>query len=81
MLVNLIVFCLLLLVFLFALIFNSFIFAVVHPQGYVAVPVLMAIAFGLTIAREWRGSLIPSMIAHGIHNGLVMLVLILAIGT
>lgn len=67
--------------FLFSMIFNSFIFAVVHPQGYIAVPVLMGIAAGLTMAREWRGSLIPSMIAHGIHNGLIMLVLVLALGT
>lgn len=66
--------------FLFSTTVNSFIFAVIHPQGYVAVPALMGIAFGLTLAREWRGTLIPSMVAHGIHNGLLMTVLILAVG-
>lgn len=58
----------------------SFIFAVIHPQGWLAVPALMGLAFGFTIAREWRGSLIPCMIAHGISNGLVMLLLLFALG-
>jgi membrane protease YdiL (CAAX protease family) len=55
----------------------SFVFAVVHPQGLLAVPPLMALAFGFALLREWRGTLIPSMVAHGLNNGLVTLVLIL----
>ncbi len=66
--------------FLFSAFVNAFIFAVIHPQGFIAVPALVAIALGLTMAREWRGTLIPSMVAHGIHNGLLMTVLLLAIG-
>ena len=58
----------------------SFIFAVVHPQGFLAIPVLMALAFGFTIFREWRGSLIPSIIAHGLSNGLVLTLVVLALG-
>jgi membrane protease YdiL (CAAX protease family) len=50
----------------------SFIFAVIHPQGLVAVPALMGIAFGLTLVREWRGTLIPGIITHGINNALVV---------
>lgn len=46
----------------------SFLFAVVHPQGWLGVPVLMSIALGLTIAREWRGTLLPAMVAHGLNN-------------
>jgi hypothetical protein len=57
----------------------SFIFAVIHPQGLIAVPALMALAFGFTLAREWRGSLVPSMVAHGLNNGLLVLVFILAL--
>ncbi|MFT5466255.1 MAG: membrane protease YdiL (CAAX protease family) [Verrucomicrobiales bacterium] len=49
-----------------------FIFAAVHPQGIVAVPGLMAVAFGLTLLREWRDSLIAPMVAHGIHNGAIL---------
>ena len=50
----------------------SFVFAVIHPQGIVAVPALMSLAVGFTIMREWRGSLISCMIAHGLNNALVM---------
>lgn len=58
----------------------SFIFAVIHPQGLVAVPVLMAMAYGFTIAREWRETLIPAMVAHGLNNGMVLGLLILILG-
>lgn len=61
--------------FLFSVLFNSFIFAAIHPQGPLAIPVLMAIACGLSILREWRGSLIGPMVAHGINNGVVTLIL------
>jgi membrane protease YdiL (CAAX protease family) len=57
----------------------SFVFAALHPQGFLAVPVLMALAFGFTAAREWRGSLVPSMTVHALHNGVLMLMLILAV--
>jgi membrane protease YdiL (CAAX protease family) len=59
---------------------TSFIFAVIHPQGLVAVPALMGIATGLNLAREWRQTLIPGMIAHGINNGLLLVLLSLALG-
>jgi membrane protease YdiL (CAAX protease family) len=65
--------------FLVSAVVVSFIFAVIHPQGVLAVPALMALAFGLTILREWRGSLLPSMMVHGIHNGLTTFVLVQAL--
>jgi membrane protease YdiL (CAAX protease family) len=58
----------------------SFLFAVIHPQGILAVPVLMALAFGFTMAREWRGSLVPAMVGHALNNGIVTLVLVAALG-
>ena len=58
----------------------SFVFAVIHPQGLEAVPPLMALAFTFCLVREWRGSLVPSMIAHGINNTVVLSFLILAVG-
>lgn len=58
----------------------SFIFAVIHPQGWVAVPVLMSLAYGFAIAREWRGTLIPAMVGHGLSNGLVTMLVMLALG-
>jgi membrane protease YdiL (CAAX protease family) len=65
--------------FLVSAVVVSFVFAVIHPQGFLAVPALMALAFGLTILREWRGSLLPSMMVHGIHNGLTTFLLVQAL--
>jgi membrane protease YdiL (CAAX protease family) len=53
---------------------NGFLFAVIHPQGPLGVPVLMALAVGFSLGREWRGSLASNIIAHGIHNGLTLLI-------
>lgn len=50
---------------------TSFIFAAIHPQGWVAIPALMGIAVGMNLLREWRGTILPSMIVHGMSNGLV----------
>ncbi len=56
---------------------NSFIFAIVHPQGWFAVPALMSLSITFTLLREWRGTLVPSMVVHGTSNGLVMSMLFL----
>jgi membrane protease YdiL (CAAX protease family) len=58
---------------LFSALLSSFIFAIIHPQGVLAVPALMALACGFVLAREWRGTLIPAMVAHGLNNAVVML--------
>jgi membrane protease YdiL (CAAX protease family) len=58
----------------------AFIFAALHPQGLLGIPLLMALACGFTAAREWRGSLVPSMTVHALHNGMLTLLLILAAG-
>jgi membrane protease YdiL (CAAX protease family) len=61
---------------LFSAAVASFVFAVIHPQGLLFVPVLMALAVAFALAREWRGTLVPPMIAHGINNGMVMMLLL-----
>lgn len=53
-----------------AALINSFVFAVIHPQGWLAVPALMSLAIGFSLLREWRGSLLASMTAHGINNAM-----------
>jgi membrane protease YdiL (CAAX protease family) len=58
---------------LFASLFNGFLFAIVHPQGIAAVPVLMVIGAGFCLCRQWRGSLIAPMAMHAIHNGMSLL--------
>jgi membrane protease YdiL (CAAX protease family) len=50
----------------------SVIFAMLHPQGWVAIPALSAIAMVLAALREWRGSLIAPMAAHACNNFLVL---------
>jgi membrane protease YdiL (CAAX protease family) len=57
----------------------SFIFAAIHPQGLMTIPPLMFMAFGFSLAREWRGSLLPSMFAHGLSNGIVLIVATIAL--
>jgi membrane protease YdiL (CAAX protease family) len=55
-----------------------FVFAVIHPQGIFGVPPLMALAFAFCLAREFRGTLLPAMIAHGINNAALTAMVILA---
>lgn len=55
---------------IFAGIVNAFIFAIIHPQGWLAVPALMSLAIAFTLAREWRGSLIAPIVMHALVNGL-----------
>jgi membrane protease YdiL (CAAX protease family) len=48
------------------------IFAIIHPQGWVAFPALYAIAMVLAALREWRGSIIAPMAAHALNNFIVL---------
>jgi len=63
----------------FSTIVVSFLFAAVHPQGLMVIPPLMFMAFGFSLAREWRASLLPSMFAHGMSNGMVLTVATIAL--
>ncbi len=58
----------------------SFIFAAIHPQGILGIPMLMTIAFILAGLREWRGSIIASMVGHAINNAMAVTLLILLMG-
>ena len=60
--------------FLLATGMTAFIFAAIHPQGWVGIPALMSIAFVLSGLREWRSSIVPSMVAHAVHNGALCLI-------
>ena len=53
---------------IFAMLINSFVFAVIHPQGLFGIPILMSLAMVFTLMREWRGTIIPSIIAHALVN-------------
>jgi membrane protease YdiL (CAAX protease family) len=58
--------------FLASALISSFVFAVIHPQGILFVPVLGALAVAFCIGREWRGSLIAPMVAHGLSNSVIV---------
>jgi len=55
----------------------SLIFAAIHPQGWVAIPTLAAIAMLLAALREVRGSIIASMTAHALNNGVAVTMMVL----
>ena len=55
----------------------ALVFAALHPQGWVAVPALGAIAVVLAGLREWRGSLIAPVAAHACNNFVVLTVTLL----
>ena len=52
--------------------FSGFIFAALHPQGWMAIPALTAMGFSFAAIREWRDSLIAPMTAHAINNGVLI---------
>jgi membrane protease YdiL (CAAX protease family) len=56
---------------------TSFLFAVIHPQGVLAVPALMALALAFALMREWRVTLIPAMVAHSVNNTVATVLLFL----
>lgn len=57
---------------------SAFLFAAIHPQGWLGVPPLMAVAIILALLREWRGSLVAPTVTHMIVNGVTTLVVLLA---
>ncbi|MFG0256323.1 MAG: CPBP family intramembrane glutamic endopeptidase [Phycisphaerales bacterium JB043] len=64
---------------IFAALFTGFLFAAIHPQGWIAIPALMSLGTVFALLREWRGSIIAPAIAHAINNGFVFTVLIFAL--
>lgn len=55
------------------------IFALIHPQGWTAIPVLGGIGVMLCALREWRGSLIAPMTAHAVNNLSLMVIFLVEI--
>ncbi len=60
-------------------IITSLIFAILHPQGWVAIPAIGVIGFNLSTIREWRGSAIASMTAHALNNASAIMILIISV--
>lgn len=51
-----------------AIVSNGIVFAVVHPQGPIGIVPLTFIGAVLCLLREWRGSLVAPIVAHGCFN-------------
>jgi membrane protease YdiL (CAAX protease family) len=51
-------------------------FAFMHSYGWTFTPPLIALGFTFAMVREWRGSLIAPMTAHLLHNGTLMVMLV-----
>ncbi|MDG2013465.1 MAG: type II CAAX endopeptidase family protein [Pirellulaceae bacterium] len=60
----------------FAAFTSSLIFAAIHPQGLIGIPILTVLACGFCLVRQWRGSLVAPITMHALHNGLTMSMLI-----
>lgn len=57
---------------LLAALIQGLLFAAVHPQGVAAIPVLAALGMVFAFIREWRGSLVGPIVAHAVHNGMML---------
>jgi membrane protease YdiL (CAAX protease family) len=57
---------------------TGFVFAVIHPQGIIAVPALMSLGFGFALLREWRDSVIAPMTGHALHNATLVTLMCIA---
>jgi membrane protease YdiL (CAAX protease family) len=55
-----------------AVLVNSVIFAAIHPQGLIFIPVLGSLAVAFTLMREWRGTINAPIVAHAINNFVVL---------
>lgn len=60
---------------------SGFIFAAIHPQGWAAIPVLMGMGAVFALIRQWRDSLVPSIAAHALNNGILVTFMILMSST
>ncbi|MDX2115152.1 MAG: type II CAAX endopeptidase family protein [Planctomycetota bacterium] len=63
-----------------AAVVSAVLFAIIHPQGVLGVPVVGAIGVNLALIREWRGSLLACMAGHALNNGFVGILLVLVMG-
>ncbi len=52
-------------------------FAFMHNYGALFTPPLIALGFNFSMMREWRGSLIAPMTAHFLHNGTLLMLVVL----
>jgi membrane protease YdiL (CAAX protease family) len=52
---------------------SALLFAFMHSYGPLFVTPLVLLGFGFAVIREWRGSLTACITAHAVHNGTLMI--------
>lgn len=52
-------------------------FAAIHPQGWVGIPMLTTVALAFAALREWRGSIIAPIVAHACVNTVTLTMIVL----
>ena len=55
-----------------AALISAVVFAAIHPQGMLGIPMLAAIGLTLALIREWRGSIAGPIVVHAVHNFLAV---------
>lgn len=55
-------------------------FAAIHPQGWVGIPLLTTLAIVFAVLREWRGSIIAPVVCHACVNAVTLTMLVLITG-
>ncbi|MBS0198020.1 MAG: CPBP family intramembrane metalloprotease [Planctomycetes bacterium] len=65
--------------FLIAAVVSAFAFGIMHGYDTFLLLPVMTLGFVFALMREWRSSLIGSMVAHSLHNATVLTLLFLAL--
>ena len=60
----------------FSIATSALLFAALHPQGVIGVPLLFTLGAGFAFLREWRGSLVAPVVAHACVNGVTTAILL-----
>ncbi len=58
---------------------SALIFGFMHGYNPLMLLPVITLGFNFALMREWRGSIIPCMTAHALHNGFIMVSMILAV--
>ncbi len=59
---------------------SALLFGLMHSYGLILLGPVITLGFGFALMREWRGSMIASMVVHGLHNGIVLTLAFLVLG-
>ena len=59
---------------------SAALFAMAHGYAPVQLVLVGMLGLGFALIREWRGSIVPTMVAHGVHNFVVTTAMLVILG-